>query len=162
MRTWIASLALVVPVVAMTLGLTAITLAERTGHQLFAFDAAHNSAEAAAFGDAAAVVRFLEAGEDPLAVHPIRADAISSTVRLVTTPEAAVLARRPEMLLLLEQWGAFRDPAVRTAVACLAGDVGQTGSVSFLWPSAAPACEPGAAVERMLARSRATDAGRGN
>lgn len=156
MRNWMASIALAAPVTVAALGLAAVSAAERAGHPLFAADAARNSAEAAVDGNAAAVVRFLDAGEDPLALHSVKPSAISSEIPLVTTAEAAILGRRPEMLLVLEQRGALRDPALRASLACLAADRGESGAISFLSPSGAPACEPGAALERIMARGRAS------
>lgn len=156
MRNWMASIALAAPVTAAAIALAVVSVAERAGHPLFAADAARNSADAVADGNAAAVVRFLEAGEDPLALHPVKPSAISSEIPLVTTAEAAVLARRPEMLLLLEQRGALQDPVLRRALACLAADRGESSALSFLSPSGPPTCEPGAALERIMARGRAS------
>lgn len=155
MRTTLVSLMLALPALAATGVLTLNSLVERRGGLLFAIEPPRNSAEAAALGDAAATIRYLTHGEDPLAVHPIRPDAISSTMRRATTAEAMILSRRSQMLILLEDRGVLRDPAVRAALACLAADIGQNEAVGLLFASAPPSCEPGAALQRVLARSAA-------
>jgi len=153
MRTWAPSLALVSPLAAATIVLAALAIGERTGRPLFAVDAARNSAEAVALGDAAAVVRFLQAGEDPQRVYPLRPEAISSSVLRATTLQAAVLSRRVEMVILLDHAGTLREPALRQELACLAADVNQPGIAVVLVPSGAD-CMPGAALKRWLDRSR--------
>jgi hypothetical protein len=152
MRFGILALGLVTPLIGATAMLLTIAAGERGRQSLFAYEAPRNSAEAAALGNAAAVVGFLEAGEDPQQTYPVRPEAISSSVPRATTVEAAVLSRRVEMVQLLDHAGAVRDPALRQELACLARDIEQQGIADALMPGAV--CERGAALARWQERLR--------
>ena len=152
MRFRMLALGLVTPLIGATVMLLAVAAGERSNQSLFAYEAPRNGAEAAALGNAAALVGFLEAGEDPRQTYPLRPEAISSSVPRATTVEAAVLSRRVEMVVLLDNAGAVRDPALRQELACLARDIEQQGIADTLMPAAA--CEPGAALARWQERTK--------
>lgn len=153
MRRWGPAIALAAPLAAAAAFLAALAISERAGRPFAAIEPPRNGAEAAALGNAAALVRFLEAGEDLLRVYPIRPEAVSSSVPFATTLEAAVLSRRPEMLMVLEHSGALRDPKVRASLACLAADLGLADMIALLAPPATRDCVPGAAVRQIAERA---------
>jgi len=74
--------------------------------------------EAAALHDQGELVRLIAAGSDPNAVYPLRADVLA--VRALTPLEAAVGARRPEMVELLMHHGATVDPNAWRRLHCFA------------------------------------------
>jgi hypothetical protein len=113
-----------------------------------------NSAEAAAMGSAHEVLRFLRRGDDPRQVQTLSPAIISSSVQRATTIEAAVWAREPAMIHLLDREGAIPQGAERTALACLAVDLDLGDVAAYLAPGGVGACMPGEAVERVMARTR--------
>jgi hypothetical protein len=145
--------ALVLPILAATVFLAAIALAEARGYAPLSKPGFRNSAEAAAAGDAATLVRFLRLGENPTRVQQVRPELISGAVVRVTTLEAAMWSRRLEMIELLDAEGAFVDPDQRRELACLASDLDLPEVAAYLAPDRT--CEKGAALERVFDRSRA-------
>jgi hypothetical protein len=111
-----------------------------------------NSAEAAAAGDAPAALRFLRMGDNPSRIHPIRSDIISSRIRYATTLEAAMWSRHIEMIHVLDREGAIVDADERRQLACLAQDLDLPEVANYLAPE--QRCVRGAAVERIMARSK--------
>ncbi|MGH9348731.1 MAG: hypothetical protein ACRD26_15845, partial [Vicinamibacterales bacterium] len=111
-----------------------------------------NSAEAAAAGDAAAMLLFLRRGDNPTRVHPVRPDLISSAIVRATTLEAAMWSRRISMIRALDREGAIIGDDERRELACLARDLDLPDVAEYLAP--AQACVRGQAVERVVARSR--------
>lgn len=146
------TVALAVPLCAATAGIVLVTAGERVGAALFAGLAPRNSAEAAGLGRAGEVLRFLRAGEDPRQVYVVRPEIISSAVRRATTLEAAMWSRQLELVQLLDRQEAF-DEGERAALACLAADLKIDDVVEYLAPDGTGHCEPGKALERVIARS---------
>ena len=81
-----------------------------------------NISEAAALRDAATVVRLIGRGADPLEPHPVRAGALFDRAVTVTPLEAAVAARRAEVVDAILS---ARPPgaAAWQRAACLANSV---------------------------------------
>lgn len=149
------TIALLVPLCVATACLVLVTVGERAGAAPFAGLAPQNSAEAAGLASAGDVLRFLRMGEDPRHVYAVRPEVISSAVRLVTTLEAAMWSRQRELVQLLDRQVEF-DRGERAALACLAVDLKIDDVVAYLAPDGASHCEPGQALERVLARSRSS------
>ena len=145
--------ALLVPLVAATVLLLYTAIGERGGGTPFSDGGPRNSAEAAALGDSATMLRLLQDGDPPERVHSVRPEIISSSVRRATTLEAAMSSRRVEMIRLLDREGAFADPATRHELTCLAADLELTDVVEYLAPEG-PSCTSGEAVARVLARTK--------
>ena len=149
------AVALLVPLCAATAGIVLVTAGERAGLSPFAGLEPQNSAEAAGLAHAGDVLRFLQEGEDPRQVYTIRPEIISSAVRRATTLEAAMWSRQLELVQLLDRWDAF-DQDERAALACLGADLRVDDIVEYLAPDGTGHCEPGEALERVLARSRSS------
>jgi hypothetical protein len=145
--------ALIVPVCLVTAGVAWVGLGETVGARPFAGLTPMNSAEAAALGRAADLLRFLRAGEDPRRVYRIHRDVISPAVLRATTLEAAVWSRQAALIELLDTEGAIQGDEERRAVACLAADLDVDDVVEYLAPLGVTHCEPGRALERVLART---------
>jgi len=80
-------------------------------------------AEAAALRDQGEVARLIEAGADPNAEYALRPDVLA--VNRATPLEAAVLARRPEIVRLLMHEGAAMDERSWRHLHCIAAEIGQ-------------------------------------
>lgn len=150
------AIALLAPLCITTVTLAWVAVNERLGATAFAGTTPRNSAEAAAFGNPGAVLRFLRAGEDPHDVHPLRGSVISSEVLRATTLEAAMWAREVAMIRLLDREGAVADDAKRRALACLAADLRVDDVVRYFAPGGTEHCDPGAAVDAVVARTSNT------
>jgi hypothetical protein len=151
-RTW-AALALSLPVVLAVGAVLGLAVADRAGFDLGSGSAPRNVAEAAALGRAADVVRLLRDGTDPAAIHPVRAEIIGPSIRLVTVFEAAVWSGRVEMLRLLEREGVRINAPTRQELACLSVDLGQPAMTAYLVPANRRDCEPGGARARIESRT---------
>lgn len=147
------TMALIVPLCLVSAGVAAVGLGEAVGITPFAGLTPHNSAEAAALGRAADLLRFLRAGEDPRRVYRIHRDIISSAVLQATTLEAAMWSRQVALINLLDTEGAIEGDEVRRALACLAADLDVKDVVEYLAPFGATHCEPGRALEGVFART---------
>jgi len=147
------AVALLVPLCAALAWLVLVTGGERLGAAPFAGLAPRNSAEAAGLARAADVVRFLRMGEDPRHAYAVRPEVISSAVLRVTTLEAAMWSRQVELVKLIDGQNAI-DRDERAALACLAVDLGVDDVAEYLAPDGTRHCEPGQALERVIARSR--------
>jgi hypothetical protein len=141
-----------VPIVLVTAGMLWVAAGERRGRNDLGAPPFRNSAEAAAAGDAPTALRFLRMGDNPSRMHPIRGDIISSKIRNATTLEAALWSRHIEMIRVLDREGAIVDADQRRELACLALDLELPEVADYLAPERA--CVPGAALERIIARSR--------
>jgi hypothetical protein len=86
--------------------------------------------EAAALHDQGELVRLIASGSDPNAVYPLRADVLA--VRALTPLEAAVGARRPEMVELLMRHGAAVDSDAWRRLHCFAVATGDADVVQTL------------------------------
>jgi hypothetical protein len=76
--------------------------------------------EAAALRDNGEVVRLIDLGEDPNRAGPVRQNFLRDAAQVVTPLEAAVGARRADMVELLLQNGAVMDAAMWTRLMCFA------------------------------------------
>jgi len=152
MRDSLVAALVLVPFVAATVVLAVVTVGERAGGTPFSDGGPRNGAEAAALGDAAAVVRSLQRGDDPERVRPVRPEVISSSVLQVSMIEAAVWSRRIEMVQLIDRVHGESAPRSRHELGCLAADLQQPDVAEYLEPDGAD-CAPGEAVTRVLARS---------
>ncbi len=148
-------IALLAPLCAAAAGVLLVALGERAGASPLAGLVPRNSAEAAGWGRAGDLLRFLRDGEDPRAVHAVRPEIISSAVREATTLEASMWSRQLELVQLLDQAVAF-DQEERAELACLAADLEIDDVVEYLAPDGIGHCEPGKALERVIARSRSS------
>jgi hypothetical protein len=79
-----------------------------------------NLAEAAAGRDVATVVLLIGYGENPNQTYSIRPGVLNASAATMTPIEAALEARRPEIISLLLRHGAVLDEAQRRAYACRA------------------------------------------
>jgi hypothetical protein len=149
--------AMLIPLGIAMMAIVTVAAGERAGLSPFGGLVPRNSAEAAGMANAAQMLGFLRQGEDPRQVHDVRPEILSSAVRRATTLEAAMWSRQIEMIELLDRTGAIPD-ADRRALACLAADLGVEDVVEYLAPSGTSFCVDGAALERVLARTRGEDA----
>jgi hypothetical protein len=86
--------------------------------------------EAAALRDQGEVARLIEAGADPDSEYPLRPDVIAT--RRATPLEAAVAARRAEIVNLLMREGATMDERSWRRLHCLAVDTGAADVVDAI------------------------------
>jgi hypothetical protein len=140
-------------VIALTLTLV-FMWRDMAGETPFSYGLPRNVAEAAGMGNAAEILRVLPTLDDPHRVWPVRPEIISSSVQHATVLEAAVWSRRGGLMVLLDRRGLLVDAATRAHVTCLAVDLAAQEIVDALTRAGTPACQPGAALERVLARSR--------
>ena len=152
---FVSALALLIPICGATAVVLAVAVGERAGAAPFAGVTPRNSAEAAGLARAADVIRFLRSGEDPRRVYPVRPEVISSAVVRATTLEATIWSRQLELVRVVDGLAPF-DRDERAALACLAADLDVDDVVEYLAPEGAEYCEPGKALERVMARSRAS------
>ena len=150
-------LSMVVPPAIAMLWIAWVVAAERIGAAPYAGIVAQNSAEAAALGRAGEVLRFLHDGEDPHRVSVVRPEILSSVIRRATTLEAALWSRQLELIQLLDREGALADPHDRASLACLAMDLELDDVAEYLTGRDVSSCEPGRALDRVIARTRASD-----
>lgn len=87
-------------------------------------------AEAAALRDQGEVARLIEAGADPNGEYPLRPDVLA--VSRATPLEAAVLARRPEIIQLLMREGAAVDERTWRHLHCVAAEIGQNDVIDAI------------------------------
>lgn len=83
-----------------------------------------NLAEAVAFRDAGAVIRRIDAGEDPDRPAEVRASVILPESATLTPIEAAAASRQAEMILLLLDLGASLDATVWQRAWCISNEPG--------------------------------------
>lgn len=140
------------PVAVVAAGTLWIAAGEWRGRNDLGAPPFRNSAEAAAAGDAPTALRFLRMGDNPSRIHPIRSDIISSRIRNATTLEAALWSGHIEMIRVLDREGAIVDGDQRRELACLALDLDLPDVANYLAPERT--CVRGAALERIIARSR--------
>ena len=140
-------------VLALTLTL-AFIWRDLAGETPFSHGLPRNVAEAAGMGNAAELLRLLPTLDDSRRVWPVRPEIISSSVRHATVLEAAVWSRRGGLMVLLDRHSLLGDAATRAHITCLAMDLAAQEIVDALTRAGTPPCQPGAALERVLARSR--------
>ena len=141
-RTIMLSGVLIAPTLLGTALIAWLVVGESSGWTPFAEDdPPRNSAEAAAVGDAASVLRFIRLGDGPLDVQPVRAHLLP--VPYVTTLQAAVWSRRLDLIQILDAEGAIASADTRSELACLALDLGAPDIALYLTESLRH-CQPGA------------------
>jgi hypothetical protein len=107
------------PVCAALAWIATLALAGVTGtHPIWSLTA-RNLAEAAAFRDGGAVVRFVEAGHDINQPGEVRGGVVRSETTMLTPVEAAAAARQREMLQVLLDLGASPDAIVWQRAYCI-------------------------------------------
>ena len=107
------------PVLGFAWWITALALAAATGrHPLWNLQP-RNLPEAVAFRDPAAVVRRVEAGEDPNAAADVRARIVLSDAATLTPIEAAAAARQGELVQLVLDLGASPGAEVWQRAWCI-------------------------------------------
>lgn len=149
----LAALAVAAPIVAVTAYLFVVSVAEQAGASVLGAPAPANLAEAVRFARADLAIRFLEEGQDPRQVQPLRPEVISSTVQRATALEAAAWSGEVSIVRLLERRGFLRDAHERRAAACLAADVGNEELADYLVPAAQLECVPGETARAVAART---------
>jgi hypothetical protein len=148
----VAAFVAALPIVVVTGATLWVAAGECRGRNYLAAPPFRNSAEAAAAGDAATALRRLRMGDNPTRIYPIRAEVISSRILNATTLEAAMWSRHIEMIRALDREGAIVDDDQRRQLACLALDLDLPDVATYLAP--AHTCVRGAAIERIIARSK--------
>jgi hypothetical protein len=93
-----------------------------SGEHPFLGFAPDNLAEAAAFRDGGAIVRRIEAGEDPNRPAAVRAGVIGDDAVVLRPLEAAAAQLRPEIVQLLIDVGASPDAEAWTRAWCAGND----------------------------------------
>jgi hypothetical protein len=141
------------PVVAIGIVL-AFVVAEVTGSTPFSYQPPANLAEAAGMGNAPEVRRYLELGQDPAQVMPVRPDIISSQITRVTPLEAAIWSRRGQLVRIFERAGALRDENTRQHVACLTAYLRVDEILEQIAPQGVAGCDPEKTFELIRARSQ--------
>jgi hypothetical protein len=95
--------------------------AAASSHPIWSLDP-RNAAEAAAFRDGATMVRLIESGAGPRQPGEIRAGLIADEPIVLTPMDAAVAARRPELVQLLFDLGLSLDAASWVHAWCAGTD----------------------------------------
>jgi hypothetical protein len=90
--------------------------------------------EAAALRDNGEVARVIELGEDVNGTSLVRPDILADHSLLVTPSEAAVAAKRADMVELLLEHGARMDVAMWTRLMCFSSSVKAEDVLSLLEP----------------------------
>jgi len=138
---------------AMSL-LLVFTVGELSGVRLFSYQAPSNLAEAAGMGSLPEVLRFIREGADSTRVENVRPDIISSEITKVTALEAAIWARRVQLVRLMEREGAFGGEADRPHLVCLARALQVVEIVEYLAPHDTAECDPDQVIAQIVARGR--------
>ena len=117
---WLPAVAASVPACALGV-MTALALALATvdSHPMWP-EQSFNLSEAAALRDSAQVVWLLSQGEDPTVRRSVRAGYLENETVAVTPIEAAIAARRAEVLHLLLHYAPALEPAEWNRLRCLA------------------------------------------
>ena len=144
-------IALVAPALAGTCLVLVVACAEMAGATPFSI-VSRNIAEAAAMGNAADTLWFLERGADPFRIEDVRPEIVSTEITRLTALEAAVWSRQAELLALLDRRRAIHDD-VRIELTCLARDLEAGEIVEYLERGNSPVCETGATTRRIAARA---------
>ncbi len=120
------------PILAAIAWLAVLAIAGITGrHPIWNFQP-RNLAEAAAFRDTGAVVRRIEAGEDPNRPGVIRTESAT-----LTPVEAAAASRHPEMVQLLFDLGVSLDANAWQRAWCISDEPGVRSVLALHRPAGA-------------------------
>jgi hypothetical protein len=98
MPSRLAALALAIPGMVVALGSAGLGLMTLAGVNPFWSEQPVNISEAAALRDSATVLRLIQRGEDLAAAHRVRAGVLFDRAVTLTPVEAAVAARRSEVV----------------------------------------------------------------
>jgi hypothetical protein len=107
------------PTVTAVAWIAALAFAAVTGTHPVWTATPRNIAEAAAFRDGAAVVRFVEAGHDINKAGEVQGGVVRRDTAMLTPIEAAAAARQREMVQVLLELGATPDAAVWQRAYCI-------------------------------------------
>ena len=117
-------LAIAVPAAALAMAsLTLVVMTASHRGPLWS-DRTINVSEAAASRDRATMIRLIDEGSDPAKAYPVAAGVLFDRPLHLTPLEAAIAARRPEVVDLLLWRMPHRDAAVLTRAWCLARRAG--------------------------------------
>jgi hypothetical protein len=122
MPAGLPTLAVVLPGVLVALWSLGLCVVTAVGANPYWGPQPVNISEAAALRDAATVVNLIGRGADPLEAHPVRAGALFDRVVTLTPLEAAVAARRAEVVDAILSARPLEAAAWQRA-ACLANSV---------------------------------------
>ena len=116
-RVWMA--VALPPTIAALAWIGALASAALTGTHPVWTATPRNVAEAAAFRDGAAVVRFVEAGHDVNQAGEVQGGVVLRETAMLTPIEAAAAARQREMVQVLLELGAAPDAAAWQRAYCI-------------------------------------------
>ena len=153
-QSTVAVVMVLAPMLAAMALLLVFTVGELNGVRPFSYQAPSNLAEAAGMGLLPEVLRFIREGGDSTRVENVRPDIISSEITKVTAPEAAIWARRVQLVRLMEREGAFGARADRPHLACLARALQVVEIVEYLAPHGTADCDPDQVIAQIAARGR--------
>ena len=131
------------PALVAVAWLTLLTVSWTTGEHPIWSATPRNLTEAVALRYGAAVVRFVEHGEDPNRAGEIRRDLLPTQAKTLTPVEAAAGARDRDMLVVLIELGAVFDAPLWQRAWCIsnAADVRQLLE-TYRPPGADDYCDP--------------------
>lgn len=118
----VVALVSIPPILLAVAWLAVLAIAGLTGRDPIWTLQPRNLSEAAAFRDAGAVVRRIDAGEDPNRPGEVRPGPILPESATLTPVEAAVVSRHPEMIQLLLELGASLDANAWQRAWCISDD----------------------------------------
>jgi hypothetical protein len=137
-RTALLMLAAVPPLGVALTTLTMLVMSVAGQHPMWRLQVTTLS-EAAASRDVATAVWLIEQGRDPNHKYPVRRGILDGNTPAAMTPlEAAVDARRLEVIQLLLRHGARLDETQRTAFACKAKSRGDEELIRYFESLAGP------------------------
>ena len=120
----LAALVAIPPILAAIAWLAVLAIGGLAGrHPIWNLEP-RNLAEAVAFRDAGAVIRRVDAGEDPDRPAEVRARVILPESATLTPLEAAAASRQAEMVQLLLELGASLDANVWQRAWCISNEPG--------------------------------------
>ena len=132
-RGVLAMAAAAVPTAVIVL-VAAVLVLEAVGFEPVWFEPPVTLSEAAALRDSGMVLRLIRSGEDPNRRTHVRIGILRSRPYEMTPLEAAVAARRRDVVSLLEANGARVDETTRARLVCFAEDMGAGDIVAYLHP----------------------------
>jgi hypothetical protein len=141
------------PIVAAACFVLVVEAGEISGRAWWNGARPRNAAEASMFGRPAEVVRLVRRGDHPEQIFPVRGEPLRGSPGWLSAVEGAMWADGPAMIRLLEREGAVLTAARRQQLACLARDLRQEATASYLMSADSASCRPGEALAAVKARS---------
>jgi hypothetical protein len=135
-------------VVAIALWVALVAVSWTTGRHPVWNAVPGNLAEAAALRDAAAIVRFVDAGADPNRLDRLRRGLLPDGITEATPLEAAAAARERELMRLLLELGATFDARLWQRTWCISDDLAVRELLAQHRPPAADAACNSGSVDR--------------